>query len=166
MKLVRWSLQVGPVDVVTFLLDESKKWGIIIEVRRSAALPEEQHGSLILLTRRSRKNVQPEPVGEHALAAEAPSTEEEEVVVETLDGRQVGILDYDYEHAALILETTGDVPPWKTLDIDFETTDGRRFSGHNISVSDGRLVLSEKTPLRPWEISKITLKPYHKETGA
>lgn len=165
MKLVWQSLQVGPVDVVTFLLDEAKKWGIIIEVRRSAALPEEQHGSLILLPRRSRKNVQPEPVGEYALAAEAPSTEEEEVVVETTDGRQVGVLEFDYERAALILKTTGDFLPWKTLDADFETADGRRFSGYNKSVSDGRLVLSEKTTLRPWEISKITLKPYHKEIG-
>jgi len=76
MKLVRRSLHVGPVDVVTFFLDEVKKWNIVIEVRRSAVLQEEQHGSLILLTRRSRKNAQPELVGEFALAAEAPSAEE------------------------------------------------------------------------------------------
>lgn len=35
MKLVRQSLQSGPIDVLTLLLEEAKKWGVIIEVRRS-----------------------------------------------------------------------------------------------------------------------------------
>ena len=165
MKLVQQSLQIGPVDVVSFLLDEAKKWGIVIEVRRSATPSEGQHETLILLTRRMPKKALPETTGEFALAAETTSPEEEEIVVETTDGRQLGVLEYDYEHAALVLETTGEFPPWKTFDADFETADGRRFSGYNISVSDGRLVLSEKTTLRPREISKITLKPYHKEIG-
>lgn len=165
MKLVRRSLQVGPVDVTTFLLDEAKKWSIVIEVRRSTVSSEDQHETLILLTRRIPKKVLPETAGEYALAAETTSPEEEEVAVETPDGKKVGVLDYDYEHAALFIETIGDFPPWKILDVEFETADGRRSSEHNISVSDGRLVLSEKTLLRPWEISKITLKPYRKETG-
>jgi putative zinc finger/helix-turn-helix YgiT family protein len=164
MKLLRRSLQVGPVDVVTFLLDEAKKWGMIIEVRRTAGLPEERHGNLVLLTKRLRKNGQPKPTEEYALAAEAISSEEEETVVETSDGKQIGVLEFDYERGTLVLEATGALPPWRTLDVEFETTDGRHFSWHNISVSDGRLVLSEKTSLRPWEISKITLRPYQKET--
>lgn len=41
MKLVRQSLQSGPVDVLTFLLEEAKKWGVIIEVRRSVKPPDE-----------------------------------------------------------------------------------------------------------------------------
>jgi len=166
MKLVRRSLQVGPVDIVTFLLDEAKKWGIVIEIRRGTVPSKDQHETLTLLTRRIPKKVLPEPAGEYALAAETTSPEEEEVAVETPEGEKVGVLDYDYEHAALFIETVGDFPPWKTLDVEFETADGRCFSGYNISVSDGRLVLSEKTPLRPWEISKITLKPYRKEIGA
>ena len=161
MKLVRQSLHVGPVDVVTFLLDEAKKWGIVIEVR-SPVSPEKQHKNVVLLTKR-KKIRQAEPVTEYSLAAETPSAEEEEIVVETLDGSQVGMLDYDYEHAALVLEAIGDFPPWKTLNVEFEAADGRCFSGCNISVIDGRIVLSEKTPLRPWEISKITLRPSDKE---
>lgn len=162
VKLVRRSLHDGPVDVVTFLLDEAKKWGIVIEVR-SVVSPEKQHEKVVLLTKRLRKKTQAEPVAEYSLAAETPSAEEEEIVVETLDGSQVGMLDYDYEHAALVLETIGDFPPWKTLNVEFEAADGRCFSGCNISVIDGRIVLSEKTPLRPWEISKITLRPSEKE---
>jgi len=34
MRLVRHSLQRGVVDVITFLLDEAQKWGVVIEVRR------------------------------------------------------------------------------------------------------------------------------------
>jgi putative zinc finger/helix-turn-helix YgiT family protein len=39
MKLVRQSLQSGPVDVLTLLLEEAKKWGVIIEVRRPSFVP-------------------------------------------------------------------------------------------------------------------------------
>ena len=47
MKLVRQSLQAGPVDVLTFLLEEVKKWGVIIEVRRSVKpLDENREDSL------------------------------------------------------------------------------------------------------------------------
>ena len=35
MKLVQQSLDDGPVDVLAFLLEEAKKWGVIIEFRRS-----------------------------------------------------------------------------------------------------------------------------------
>lgn len=164
MKLVQQSLQIGPVDVVSFLLDEAKKWGIVIEVRRSATPSEGQHETLILLTRRMPKKALPETTGEFALAAETTSPEEEEVAVETPEGKKVGVLNYDYQQAALFIETIGDFLPWKILNVEFETSDGRHFAGFNISVLNGRLVLSEKTSLRPWEISKITLKPYRKET--
>jgi len=36
MKLVRQSLHSGMVDVLTFLLEEAKKWGVVIELRRPA----------------------------------------------------------------------------------------------------------------------------------
>jgi hypothetical protein len=165
MKLVWQSLQVGPVDVVSFLLDEAKKWGIVIEVRRSATPSKGQPETLILLTRRKPKKALPETTGEFALAAETTSPEEEEVAVETPEGKKVGVLNYDYQQAALFIETIGDFPPWKIFNVEFETSDGRHFAGFNISTLNGRLVLSEKTSLRPWEISKITLKPYHKKIG-
>ncbi len=41
MKLVQESLHSGMVDVLTFLLEEAKKWGVVIEVRRSPILSEE-----------------------------------------------------------------------------------------------------------------------------
>jgi hypothetical protein len=51
MKLVRKSLQSGPADVLIFLLEEAKKWGVIIEVRRSLKLvdDEEKSGRRFLL---------------------------------------------------------------------------------------------------------------------
>jgi putative zinc finger/helix-turn-helix YgiT family protein len=161
MKLVRRSIQVGPVDIVTFLLDEARKWGIVIEVRRSTVPSEDQHETLTLLTRRIPKKGLPEPTGEYALAAETTSPEEEQVAVETPEGKKVGVLDYDYEHAALFIETIGDFPPWKILNVEFETSDGRHFFEFNISVLNGRFVLSEKTQVRPREVSKIMLKPYY-----
>lgn len=44
MKLVRQSLHSEMVDVLTFLLEEAKKWGVVIEVRRSTRLSEEARG--------------------------------------------------------------------------------------------------------------------------
>jgi len=49
MKLLRESLRVGAIDVLPFLLNEAKKWGVVIELRRpsmnsagDAAMPQDQ----------------------------------------------------------------------------------------------------------------------------
>jgi putative zinc finger/helix-turn-helix YgiT family protein len=51
MKLVRQSLQSGPVDVLTFLLEEARKWGVIIEVRRSLKHANENGESILRVSK-------------------------------------------------------------------------------------------------------------------
>lgn len=44
LKLVRQSREDGPVDVLAFLLEEAKKWGVVIEFRRGTIPSEENEG--------------------------------------------------------------------------------------------------------------------------
>jgi putative zinc finger/helix-turn-helix YgiT family protein len=162
MKLVRQSLHAGPVDVLTFLLDEARKWGVVIELRRPPTRSEE-NGSVVLLMKKKPRSVVVQESSPSALAA-ATSEEEEQIVAETADGRPVGVLDYDYERAALILSVTGDLSPLKAVDVEIETRDGRRFTGQGLSVRGSRLLLLEQTPLRVGDVAQIMLKPHHEET--
>ena len=159
MKLVRQSHQAGPVDVLTFLLNEARKWGVIIELRRPAA-PLRQNGSVVLLPERKSKSVPLQASGPLPLAAQA-STEEEQVVAKTEDGQLVGILKYKYSKpSALILDITGSFPSWKIIDVKIETQDGQQFSSRAVSVQGGRLVLLEQARIRERDVSRIILKPH------
>lgn len=160
MKLVRQSIQAGPVDVLGFLLQEAKKWGVVIEIRKGVVLPEER-ASITLLPKRMRRNAFREQAQELALAAEADSEDEEIIAVEISEGKTIGKLEFDYERAALILEVTGNLPSWRTVDVEIETRDGRRFVQQEVSIQERRLVLQEKTSLREGEIARIKLSPHH-----
>lgn len=162
MKLVRQSLQAGSVDVIGFLLEQAKKWGVVIEIRKGSVLPEESV-SIVLQPKRVRRRAIPEQARGLALAAEADSEQEEIIAVETLDGKSIGKLEFDFEAAALILEVSGDLPPWKGLDVEIETRDLRRFTRQDVAVHGRRLVLQEKTALRAAELTRITLSPHREE---
>lgn len=156
MKLVRRSLQVGTVDVLSFLLEEAKKWGVVIEIRKGTAISEEGV-SIVLRPRRVRWSALAEQTKRLALAAKADSEDGEVTVVEASDGKILGKLEFDYEHAALVLELTGDLPLWKTVDAEIETSDGRYFTVKGLSLQQRRLVLQEKTRIREGDVSQITL---------
>lgn len=55
MRLVRQSLDTGPVDVLTFLLDEARKWGVVIELRRPPLRSDENGNVVPLRTKRKPK---------------------------------------------------------------------------------------------------------------
>ena len=157
MKLVRQSLRAGPVDVLTFLLDEAQKWGIVIELRRSPVRAK-QNGGVVLHLERKQKSIVSQASSPVALAAQ-DSSEEEQVLATTAEGKHVGVLSYDYRRGDLILDITGALPSWKTIDAEIETQDGQRFTKNNLSTQEHRLILLEKTKLREKDIARITLKP-------
>ena len=162
MKLVRQSLRAGPVDVLTFLLDEARKWGVVIELRRPP-IRSKPNGGVVLHLERKPKSIVSQSSGPVALAAQA-SPEEEQVVAATADGKHIGVLNYDYRRGALILDVAGALPSWETVDAEIETKDGQRFTKKNLSAQERRLVLLEKTQLREKDISQITLKPHDIDT--
>jgi putative zinc finger/helix-turn-helix YgiT family protein len=56
MKLVRQSLRTGPIDVPTFLLDEARKWGVVIELRRPT-IQTKQNDNVMLRPGRKLKKI-------------------------------------------------------------------------------------------------------------
>lgn len=163
MKLVRQSLHFRKVDVLSFLVDEAKKWGVVIEVQTSP-MPSEEPVVLVLRPKRTRWSAPHPSLADRTLAAETTAEEEEFTLMETAEGDPAGRLEYDYERAALILYVTGNVPPWKAFDIEIETRDGQRFIGQKLSVQKDRLVLLEKSKVREMDVDKIALKPHREES--
>jgi|SRR3990172_1983014 len=162
MKLVRKSLDTGPVDVLTFLLDQAKKWGVVIELRR-LPMPSEKNGKVVAIIMKRSKKAQDQEASPLALAADVYG-EEEQLVAETAEGRRLGILDYDFERAALTLNVSNDFPPWKTFDVEIETQDGRRIPTRTLVVQQGRVTLLEKTTLREKDVAQLTFTSYRQET--
>lgn len=162
MKLVRQSLHSRKADVLTFLLEEAKKWGVVIEVQTTTA-PLEEPMSLVFRTKRTRRSALRPSLADRTLAAETPAEEEELTVVETAEGKPVGRLEYDYELAALILYVTNDLPPWNAFDVEIQTRDRRRLTGQKRPLQKGRLVLLEKSKVREVDVDRIVLKPHREE---
>ncbi len=157
MKLVRRALYAGTVDVLTFLLNEARKWSVVIELRRPPILPA-QDGNIVLRTKKVPASVVARKVRSLDLAAQAGEAGKDLVIVETMDGKRVGVLDYDYEQAAITLKDASDLPPWKMLDVEIETHDGQHFTQQDVSVQEHRLVLLKNAPLREKDLVRITLK--------
>ena len=162
MKLVRQSHRAGPVDVLSFLLGEARRWGVIIEVRQPP-MHTEQNESVVLRTRKMPKRPISHESSSLALAAEADEGGEDLIVVETTDGERMGVLDYDFVNGALILKDTSNFPPWKTVDVEIETQDGQHFTKQDVSAQQRSLVLLDDTPIQERSVAKITLRP-HRES--
>jgi putative zinc finger/helix-turn-helix YgiT family protein len=164
MKLLREALRVGSVDVLPFLLGEAQKWGIVIELRRPPT-PSAQNGDMILRTKQVPAMAMAQESSALALAAATGEEGGELVAVESVDGKRVGILNYDYERAALILTITSELPPWQVVDVEIETREGQHVPGRQVSFQEPCLVLLENTRLREKDVVQITLKAEPRAAG-
>ena len=158
MKLVRQSLTGEPVDVLPFLLDEAGKWGVVIELRRSQRQPARNKGVVLRLERRPKHVISEEP-SFPALAAQTSDEEEEQIAAIDSNGKQVGVLSFDYGKAALVLDITGSLPFREAFGIEVETQEGEILTSQFPPTQERRLVLQEKTELRESDIRRIILKP-------
>ena len=84
------------------------------------------------------------------------------VAMETSDGNRIGILKHDFGQAALILSVTGNLPSWKTADVEFKTHDGQLFIKRGLSLQEQDIVLQEETNIQEEDVSQITIKPHYK----
>jgi putative zinc finger/helix-turn-helix YgiT family protein len=164
MKLVQKSQKMGAVDVLSFLIDEARKWGVVIEMRQSSVLST-SNGSLVLSTKRMPNSALAEENSSLALAAAAVGQEGDRVAVETSDGRLIGLLDYDFVQATLSLKlTTAEFPPWQAVDVEIETQGGQRFTRQNVVVRERCLILLEEISIQEEDVAQITLKAPHQAT--
>ncbi len=164
MKLVRQALHGGTVDVLSVLLEEAKKWGIVIQIR-GTPVPAAQNAIIVLRPKSKRLHTPLPQTRERTLAAEAAVAEEAPYVVETADGRSLGVLRYDYEQAALLLDITGPMPPWDTASMEIETQGGQRFTRQVLLDQKHCVLLLENSTLREKDIVQITLKVQPQERG-
>src|SRR6266545_1238853 len=98
-----------------------------------------------------------EPTPQYALAADSESRNKSAVSLITNDGKEVGILDFDYSAGALILRVTGDIPLKGVQEAEIQTRDGKTLSAEVSVEGKNRLVLLRKKKLFPRDISHITL---------
>lgn len=165
MKLVGLSLQSRTVDVLGFLVEEAKRWGAVIEVRRGQALSGALDRILLRVRKVSRKGLgspsMPQSNAPSALplAAEERKWNEETILAETSDGSAIGELGFDYEQGALFMEITGALPSWKAFDVEVVTNDNQRFARKGASIEQHRLILLERVPLRAADIAMVELAP-------
>jgi putative zinc finger/helix-turn-helix YgiT family protein len=159
MRLVRRSLERGVVDAIAFLLDEAQKWGVVIEVRRPPNRLEKNEGIVLLMKKRPKRAVAQESSPLDLVAA--ASGEEEQIIAETMDGKRVGVLEYDFKKADLILRAEGPFPSWTLVDMKIITHDGQNIKKDQIKRKENSFVLMEKTPLHAEDVVQITLEPHH-----
>ncbi len=154
IKLVRHSFGIGKIDVINFLVEEAKRLGITIVIRKTPNLV----GNIIPLDiKRVPKNYFQKPQDSLQLAAIAVE-EKELTIAESSKQELAGILHYDYGVAALSLEIKKDIVGLKIIDVELITDDDKHHIVHNVSVKDGRILLLSDTEYTENRVRKIILK--------
>ena len=163
MKIVQKSLSGESVDILPFLLEEARKWGIVIQVHRPMS-PKENGNLTLIAKKKSRRNMSQDDSSlsfVEKLAAETDGEEDERIIAETLDGKSVGSLDYDYGRATLLLNSINrERLIWNVVDVEIKTKDNQQHNSEAMRIQENQLVLLEKTKLQAEDIAQLNLKPH------
>ncbi len=95
-----------------------------------------------------------------ALAADTSHKETERIIAVTQEGQEIGVLEYDFQHAELYLNVTGTLPGWPNMDVEIQTKDGKQFLGTAARESKSKLVLLRGKPVKRDRIDQILLRPH------
>ncbi|OGW16242.1 MAG: hypothetical protein A3G93_00925 [Nitrospinae bacterium RIFCSPLOWO2_12_FULL_45_22] len=157
IKLVRYSFEVGKVDVINFLTEEAKKLGITIEVAKQTS--STLIGNIIHLNvKKVPRDYFQKPKGSLSLAAVA--VEEREITIaESLEQELTGILHYDYGRAALSLEIEKNTIGLKIVDFELVTNNDRHYIRQDVKIEDNRILLLSDTEYTEDKVREIILKP-------
>lgn len=157
IRLVRYSSEIGKVDVINFLIEEAKKLGLNVEAKGENHVP--QANNLIQLTvKRVPENYFQESKEDAELAA-ASGERKEITIAETQDQGLIGIIRYDYKTAGLFLEIKIDKMRLKEVDVEFTTNDDKSHSMKNVEIKDNRVFLLAETEYTENSVKEIFLKP-------
>jgi putative zinc finger/helix-turn-helix YgiT family protein len=155
IKLVRLSFKGEKVDVISFLVDEAKKLGIIIQTGKASALA---NNIIPLNVKRVPQNYFQESQRNLQLAAKVLE-EKELTIAESSSQELIGILHYDYETAALSLEIRKDKFGLRTVDVELITADDKHFIMQNVKFKDNCILLLSDTEYTENKVREIILKP-------
>src|SRR4030042_1206303 len=155
IKLVRLSFKGEKVDVISFLVDEAKKLGIIIQTGKVSALA---NNIIPLNVKRVPQNYFQESQRNFRLAAKVLE-EKELTIAESSSQELIGILRYDYGMASLSLEIRKDTFGLRKVDVELITADDKHFIKQNVKFKDNCILLISATEYTENKVKEIFLKP-------
>lgn len=122
-----------------------------------AAVPPRVGGEVLVL--RTRRAVSPSTERRLELAADTTDDRLGKIMVVTLEEKEIGTLEYDYQNAELYLDVRGHVPQWHTMDVEIRTAGGKQFFATTAKKSGSKLVLLQGEAVKKDQVEQITLKP-------
>jgi len=157
IRLVRYSSEIGKVDVINFLIEEAKKLGLNVEAKGENNVP--QANNVIQLTvKRVPENYFQESKDNAELAA-ASGERNEITIAETTDRGLCGIIRYNYQTGNLWIEITKDTFGLRTVDVELQTDDDNRYTRENVEIEGNQIILLTKTRHKENNVKEILLKP-------
>jgi putative zinc finger/helix-turn-helix YgiT family protein len=159
MKLLRHSLREGRVSILSLLLEEAKKWGVVIEVRQRSA--QRSQLQLVLRPRDRVRSTRVAPDNAMPLAARSEAKGQLPVEMQSDDGSISGTLVYDYQSAALSLHLARDLALGSPFDVQLETTEGELIHATGRQTAADCLILKEKTKNLTRNIASVRISPHN-----
>ncbi len=156
IKLVRHSSEFGNVNVVKFLIEEARKLGIEINVKKNISSPK---GNVISLNIRKVPKDCSQNLGVNRPRLAATNNEEEIVVAESPDRDIIAVVEYDFGTANLALQLIDNSFGLRMANVEAITNDGKHHALENVKVTDDMILLIRETTYRENDISAILLQP-------
>lgn len=156
IKLVRYSSESGKIDVINFLVEETRKLGIAIDIQKKN-IPS-PGGNVIPLTIRKVSKDYFEVLGINNLKLAAITTDKELVIAESPNRDLIAVLEYDFETANLSLHLINDSLGVKMANITTITNDDKHYELKNEQVRNNMVLLIPETKYRENDIKEIQLQ--------
>ena len=131
--------------------------GFRLAVEPKAAALQKTKGRVSKLVLHANMAQVKEGAAKYTRAADTESRTENAISLRTTDDQEVGMLDFDFNAGALILQVTGDIPLKRIQNAEIQTRDGKILSGEVSVEGKNRLVLLRKKKVLPKDVSQITL---------
>ena len=158
IKLVDKSRSEGKVNVIDFLIKESRKLGVFIELPMERKVTELAESLVLKVKQVAEQLLAPKPAGKLGLAAEQEAGRKISVV-EMEDGKVFGRLKYDYKNATLVLEVEQKDLDIKSYDFELVTNDGDVIKSGLPEIKDGQVILLKESEYTDRHIKEIHLTP-------
>jgi len=159
MKLVDKGRTNREVNVIQFLVEEAKKLGIEIRLRRMdsgepTALPELLILQIEQIVEQSWAESEPEEIREYVAQNE---TGQAATVAKTPDGNRVGKLIYEFLTGNIVLELEADDWDLRNYYIELVTNTGERVEGEPEHIEERKIILLKNSDYTDKEIKEVHL---------
>jgi len=94
----------------------------------------------------------------YALAADTKSKHPEATVLTSGDGKDLGLLKYDYQKAELYIDITTSLPDWPGFDVEIRTKDGNQIKNSVGRVKGSKFVLLQQTPITIDQVNEVVIR--------